>query len=220
MVGQAGLRYRAVSNSNFDEERGLFLSLPARYRRAVANVSLFGSYRYDTRDSYINPSKGIVLQGEVEHAFDMGGKAAPFTRYAAWFQYYRTLFRPGVVFALRAIGQDLEGEDLPVAVLLPIGGVNTMRGMAQDRFLDSASALINAELRVPLFWRFGGIVGFDAGKVWNMSSKFDLTDWASNLAVGLRFYLETFVVRVDVGFGQDAFGKKNTGFYFNFGHFF
>ena len=95
-----------------------------------------------------------------------------------------------------------------------------MRGMAQDRFLDSASALMNAEVRFPLYRRLGGVVGLDAGKVWNMSGKFDLEGWASNLALGLRFYLDTFVVRVDVGFGQDAFGEKNTGFYFNFGHLF
>lgn len=219
MVGQVGLRYRTVRNFNF-EPGSIFHNLAPLNRSRVTNTSIFANYRYDTRNSFINPSRGIVLQGEVEHTPDTGSNDVGYTRFAVWFQYYRVMVKPNVVFAFRAIGQDLEGDDLPVQVLLPIGGVNTMRGMAQDRFLDSASALVNAEVRFPLYRRLGGVVGLDTGKVWNMSGKFDLDGWARNLAVGLRFHMETFVVRLDIGFGEDAFGEKNTGFYFNFGHLF
>ncbi|MFC1530621.1 BamA/TamA family outer membrane protein, partial [Gemmatimonadota bacterium] len=176
--------------------------------------------RYDTRDSFINPTRGVVVQGEMEHIPDIGSNDVPYTRWGAQLQFFRVLREPDVIFAFRGVTQDLEGEALPIAVLLPIGGVNSMRGMAQDRYLDSASALINAEVRFPLYRRLGGVAGFDAGKVWNQSRNFDLEYWATNLAVGLRYYLDTFVVRVDIGFGRDAFGGENTGFYFNFGHLF
>ncbi|MFC1500464.1 BamA/TamA family outer membrane protein [Candidatus Zixiibacteriota bacterium] len=219
MVAQVGIRFRTVRNFNF-QIPSIFDSLAPLNRARVTNTSIYANFRYDTRDSFINPSRGIVLQGEVEHIPDTFSNDVPHTRLSGWFHYFRMIRDPGVIFAFRAIAQDLEGEGLPVQVLLPVGGVNTMRGMAQDRFLDSASALINAEVRFPLYRRLGGVVGFDAGKVWNMSRNFDLERWASNLAVGLRYYLETFVVRVDIGFGQDAFGEKNTGFYFNFGHLF
>jgi len=219
LIGQVGLRYRTVRNFNFEED-SLFYTLHPRHRGRVTNTSVFAVFRYDSRDSYINPSRGIVLQAEIEHIPDLEANDVPHTRYTATLQYYRPLIAPDVVFAFRAIARDLEGADLPVQVLLPIGGVNTMRGMAQDRFLDSASALVNAEIRFPLLWRFGGVAGVDAGKVWNMAGKFDLDGWARNLALGLRFYLETFVVRMDIGFGRDAFGESNTGFYFNFGHLF
>jgi hypothetical protein len=36
-----------------------------------------------------------------------------------------------------------------------------------------------------------------------------------NSLVGLRFSMDTFVVRADLGFG-----KETTGFYLNFGHLF
>jgi len=219
LVGQAGLRYRTVRNDNFEDD-SLFYSLHPRHRGRVTTAALFIAFRHDTRDSYINPSRGIVLQAEIDHVPHLSINDVAVTRYSAQVQYFRPLFTPEVIFACRAIGQDLEGSDLPVHVLLPIGGVHTMRGMAQDRFLDSASALVNAEVRFPLIWRLGGVVGYDTGKVWNMSTKFDLHDWARNVAVGLRCYLETFVVRFDIGFGRDAFGEKNTGFYFNFGHLF
>jgi hemolysin activation/secretion protein len=100
-------------------------------------------------------------------------------------------------------------------LLLPVGGGNTLRGYPQDRYLDKTAAVANVELRFPIYWRFGGVVGYDAGKVWNSLPKFDFHRWATNPMVGLRFYMDTFVVRADVGFG-----KETTGFYLNFGHMF
>jgi len=113
--------------------------------------------------------------------------------------------------------QGLMDGSLPVQVLLPLGGVNTLRGYPQDRFLGKVNALFNAEVRFPLFWRFGGVVGLDTGKVWDSFEDFkiNLRGWAADLNVGLRFYMDTFIVRVDVGFS-----KETMGFFFNFGHLF
>jgi len=219
LVAQVGIHYRSVVPSNFETD-SIIYSLSTYLRQPVTNTSIFTNLRYDTRDSFINPTRGVVLQADMEHIPDLDMNDVPYTRWAAQRQIFRVLRKPDVVFAFRGIAQDLEGHALPVAVLLPIGGVNSMRGMAQDRLLDSASALINAEVRFPIHRRLGGVAGFDAGNVWNMSSKMDLSGWASNLALGLWYYMETFVVRVDIGFGRDAFGDRNTGFYFNFGHLF
>ena len=84
-----------------------------------------------------------------------------------------------------------------------------------DRYLDKSYALMNAELRFPLIGRLGGMVGTDAGKVMPSLKRFDLKGWAVNPAFGLRYYMKTFVVRMDIGLGRET-----TGFYFNFGHLF
>ncbi|MCX6601920.1 MAG: hypothetical protein NT025_10240, partial [bacterium] len=107
------------------------------------------------------------------------------------------------------------GDDLPVQVLPSIGGNSTLRGSPQDRYLDQAAALANAELRFPIWWRFGGVAGMDAGRVWHNVKELSRRDWASNPVFGLRFYMDTFVVRVDAGLGRET-----TGLYFNFGHAF
>jgi endonuclease/exonuclease/phosphatase family metal-dependent hydrolase len=215
IVGQFGLKYKTVRNFNFSDTSKLLFQ-PSGLSSSKANfTSINLSFRYDTRNSFINPSKGLVLLGETEYAPKLSFTNTTFARYAGWLQYYSILFYPNTIFAFRTGLQTLAGKNLPVQVLLPIGGNNTLRGYPQDRFLDKTDALINAELRFPIFWRFGGILGFDAGKVWHSISKIDLKNWPNNPVFGLRFYMDTYVIRLDVGLG-----KEITGFYFNFGQIF
>jgi outer membrane protein assembly factor BamA len=215
LVGQVGWRYKTVGNFNFSEESRLRSLPPALNASRVSYASVFFSLRYDTRSSYINPSRGSVLQGDAEVVPHSGLENVKFTHLSAWAQHYTELFIPKTVLAVRLGMQALMGSDLPVQVLLPIGGGSTLRGSPQDRYLDKVSAVANAELRFPIFWRFGGVAGFDFGKVWGDLKDFDLHRWAANPVLGLRFYMNTFVVRCDVGFG-----KETTGLYFNFGQVF
>jgi outer membrane protein assembly factor BamA len=215
LVGQLGWRYKTVRNFNFSEESRLRSLAPALNASRVSYASVFFSLRYDTRNSYINPSQGSVLQGDAEVVPHSGLENVTFTRLSVWAQHYTELLIPKTVLALRLGMQGLMGSDLPVQVLLPIGGGSTLRGSPQDRYLDKVSAVGNAELRFPISWRFGGVAGFDFGKVWGALNDFDLHRWAVNPVAGLRFYMNTFVVRCDVGFG-----KETTGLYFNFGHVF
>ena len=213
-VGQLGLKYFTVNNTPKKEADPAQVLPDALDLGRASYASVFGALRYDDRDSFINPSEGVVLQAEAEYAPASGGRAA-FGRAAAWFQYYAVLFYPKTVFAFRLGGQSLLGGDVPTQFLLPLGGNQTLRGYPQDRFLDRAQILVNAEVRFPIVWRLGGVVGLDAGKVAPSIGGLSLKGWAANPTIGLRFTMDTFVVRMDVGFGPDAMGL-----YFNFGHIF
>jgi outer membrane protein assembly factor BamA len=215
LVGQLGWRYKTIRNYNFSEESRLLRLPPSLNASRVSYASVFFNLRFDTRDSYINPSQGCMLQWEAEVVPHSGIENVTFARLSAWAQHYTELLMPKTVLALRLGMQGLTGDDLPVQVLLPIGGSTTLRGSPQDRYLDKVAAVANAELRFPVFWRFGGVAGFDLGKVWGELKDFDLHRWAVNPVAGLRFYMNTFVVRCDVGFG-----KETTGLYFNFGQVF
>ncbi len=214
-VGQFGLKYITIRNFNYSDTSKLLMLQSPLSSSKVNYSSINLSLRYDTRNSFINSSRGLVISGETEFAPKMSFTNTTFTRYSGWFQYYSMLFYPKTVFAFRVGLQTLTGKNLPVQVLLPIGGNNTLRGYTQDRFLDHTSALINAELRFPVYWRLGGMLGMDAGKVWNSIGKLDLKNWANNPVLGLRFYMDTYVIRLDVGLGRET-----TGLYFNFGHIF
>jgi outer membrane protein assembly factor BamA len=214
-VGQAGLRFRAVRNFGFSADSRLANLEPVLNRSRASYASLLLLWRFDTRDSYVNPANGWVVQGETELAPAIGLNDASFARYSFWVQRYSSLSGGKIILALRMGIQVLAGNKLPVQVLLPIGGNNTLRGSPQDRYLDKTAALCNFEIRFPMVWRIGGVVGADAGKVWRDISKTDLRRWATSPLAGLRLYMDTFVVRADVGFG-----KEITGFYLNFGHIF
>ncbi len=214
-VGQAMIRHEAIQNFNFEPESRLRDLPPALNSGNATYTSGDLSLRYDTRNSFINPSRGIVLDGEAEFApkWDLGNTS--FERCAGWFQCYSGLFYPTTVFALRIGLQQVFGDNLPIQILSSLGGTNTMRGYPQDRYLDKACGLVNAELRFPIYWRIGGVTGFDAGKVWQSVAELDVRRWAFNPVVGLRLYMDNYVVRADVGFG-----KEGAGFYLNFGQLF
>jgi endonuclease/exonuclease/phosphatase family metal-dependent hydrolase len=215
LVGQLGLRYKTVRNFNFATDSRLRELPPALNAGRADYASVFSNWRFDSRDSYVNPSQGLVLQGEVEWAPRSSLGNVAFVRTSLWAQAYATLFFPKTVLALRCGAQELFGKDLPAQVLLSIGGNSSLRGSPQDRFLGPSSVLANAELRFPIFWRLGGVLGLDAGRVGESLSELSFRGWAVNPTVGLRFIMNTFVARFDVGFG-----KETTGIYFNFGHLF
>lgn len=214
-TAQLGVHGKTVRNFAFEPLTRLpAASLNASRGRAGA-VSLPVVLRYDSRNNFLSPSRGTVLQVEAEPALPLNRDLLHFTRLAAQIQTYHVLFYPRTVLALRVRVEQMLGDDLPVQFLLPIGSSTTLRGYAQDRYLDKARAFGNAEARFPLYGRLSGVAGYDAGKVWPELSLMDARGWASNPVFGLRLDMITFVARVDVGLGPET-----TGIYFNFGHIF
>jgi outer membrane protein assembly factor BamA len=111
--------------------------------------------------------------------------------------------------------QSVTGSNLPIHTFATLGGNKTLRGFPQDRFLDHAMLLGNIEVRFPLIWRFDGVLFLDGGNVWKDVRAVGLKGWKKNEGVGLRFVLDTFIVRADLGISSEA-----SGFYLNFGHLF
>jgi endonuclease/exonuclease/phosphatase family metal-dependent hydrolase len=214
-VSQVTVKYRMIRNFDFERSTGLAALAPSLNSGIARMASLTLTHRMDTRNSYINPSRGVVLQAEIEQGFTSAVSNVAFTRTTGFFQGYATLFYPKTVFAVRGIIAAVDGPDLPVQSLLSVGGTNTLRGSPQDRYLDRVGSVMNAEIRFPVLWRLGGVLGLDAGKVWRRAAELDLRSWSSNPVVGLRLYMDTFVVRADLGFGAET-----TGFYLNFGQLF
>jgi outer membrane protein assembly factor BamA len=204
VVVSAAARWRVVRNFGFDEGSRLAQLPPALNQGRAANASLLLAARYDTRDHLLAPSRGTVLQAELEHAPSASFNDAPFTRVAASLSRFVTIVPGRLVFAGRIGAQQLVAGTLPVQFLLPLGGNQTLRGEPLDRYLDKATLLCNAELRFPLYRRLGAVAGLDAGKVWSDLRKADMHDWSFDPMLGLRYALETYIVRFDVGFGMDA----------------
>ena len=55
----------------------------------------------------------------------------------------------------------------------------------------------------------------DAGSVWPSWKEINFRNIAVDIGWGLRYYLQNFVVRFDMGFSEEG-----VGIYFNFNHVF
>ena len=214
-IASSGLRYKTIANNNLGENSKLKSTGNALNTSRINATSFFINARYDTKNSFINPSEGVFIKGEIEYIPNIIINNVNYVKIYSDLQYYYTIHFIKTIFATRMKIESLIGYNLPVQVLLPVGGNRTVRGEPQDRFLDMSSAVFNAELRYPIYWRFGGIIGFDAGKVWHSIDKMDFARWVLSPALGLRFYFDRFVVRFDAGFSREY-----TGFYFNVEHIF
>ncbi|MGE5681591.1 MAG: BamA/TamA family outer membrane protein [Bacillota bacterium] len=215
LYGQFGIKYKSSSNSNLSEGGILIKHNDPLSRSTLRSHSVYFLFRYDTRDSYINPSQGITLQGTYEYAFQSQLVNINYTYWESSFNYYTHFLFQNTTLALKTALQTVLSERSPVQILLPLGGNKTLRGYPQDRFLDKAVTLVNSEIRFPVYKRLGAIAGFDIGKVWPSISKINLNRWVCSPALGLRFYMENFIIRLDAGFSNES-----TGIYLNFNHIF
>ncbi len=211
LVAQAQLKFKRMWSYGFEDDSRLRLRADNATTSDLSSIAL--RLRHDTRNSTLQTSSGHVLQAEVEQALDLTPHGSAWTRLGATVQSYSEI--AGVVFAARVMLQQIFGDDVPVQQMLAVGGNRTLRGQPENRFLERSSAVLNAEFRIPLIWRFGLMLGVDAGTVGK-----DLPDvadarWSVTPVVGLRFAFDTFIVRGDVGWSPDALGV-----YFNIGQVF
>lgn len=222
-IGQIGMKYKSTRNFNFENSivSTSLINLSGEMNPDKANyLSLFLNMRYDTRNSFINPYRGIVLLAEGELAPKFKFTNSNFRRYGLTFQSYSKLFYPLTILAFRFNYQNISGGQIPIQNLLSLGGNQTLRGYPQDRFLDRVSIVTNAELRFQIYWRLSGVAGIDLGRVLNNNSDLSFSNWHSNPNLGLRFYMDTFIVRLDVGMSSEQPGSTSTlGRYFRLSFF-
>lgn len=218
-VVEAGISYKLFNSFNFDTA-GVLENTPSDLNNKNIQYQSFRvNVRYDTRNSFINPSDGYVAQLETESAFESSISNVGFVKAGLNLQNFISLFHPKIILASRVLAQIILPSDVPFQIQLPIGGNRTVRGLQQDRYLSSSTFVFNNEIRFPIWWRFGGIAGLDIGTT-GSTNDYDFYDdklsgWIFSPAAGLRFYMDNFVVRFDLGFSKDY-----TGIYFNFGHMF
>jgi hypothetical protein len=172
---------------------------------------------YDSRDNEFAPVKGMFHDLSARtwlHAlggqFDGWGMNLTLRFYAPVIPCY-----PGLVFALRLMGDVMDGE-VPFYMLASTGGLialddvlggsDSIRGLLRNRFQGNVKVLGNAELR----WRFVRVwelefeaaAGLDAGRVWYQLGRSDGGGLKLGSAVGLRIaWSHHFVIRFDYGIG-------------------
>lgn len=165
----------------------------------------------DTRDNIYFPMKGELFELNAMVYKEFLGSDFDFTDLTLDLRKYFTFFSSHV-FAVQSLLK-IQSGTVPFMNLSKIGGEFNMRGYFEGRFRDKNLLVLQAEYRLPLFWRFGlvGFAGF--GNVAEKFSELKPGKLKSSYGLGLRFLFdkkEKIRIRMDIGFGKDS-----TGFYFS-----
>lgn len=191
---------------------------------------------YDTRDFEPDPDKGIVV--ELNHSVVSKYNASDYEynkTFAQFMFFYMPLpiFFEELVVAGRAAAHYSAGN-VPFfeyryiwsidGAQEGLGGVRTLRGYRQDRFVAPVMGWGNLEIR----WRFAtlrlgddlftfSLVPFyDLGKVWDRPKDMDLMGYAHSHGVGLRtIWNQATVILFDY-----AVSREDRQFFIEFGHVF
>ena len=175
---------------------------------SINGVALSGIY--DTRDDLFNPHVGTYVTGGISHA-GLGG-SFNFNKYNAEIRHYYPIADRHTI-ALRGWYGKVTGNNIPGSEFFYAGGVDTLRGYTQNRFVGTDFLVLNAEYRFPLgnIKFLNGAIFADYGNAWfpgitDSTLKFDG-------GVGLRIVFPSLglgVIRVDYAFSQDG-GRASIG---------
>lgn len=213
-----GLVYEFQRVLNVDYERGGLFDKQAVAGRQPYHVSGVGlSYTYDTRNSAFAPNRGGLFQVQFNHFAPLLGSDFQYTNYVLDARLFRQIGRRQVL-ALQAYAF-LNSGNVPLRSLASFGGANSMRGYYDGRYRDRNQAVLQAEYRLPLFWRLGAVAFGSIGNVAYNADELSFQQLKAAYGAGLRLALnrrERLNLRVDYGFG----GHTGSGLYFQLGEAF
>jgi hypothetical protein len=189
----------------------------------------------DTRDFEPDPNNGVVAEVSGEFGTRALGSEFEFARVLGVLRGYWSPFQrqADLVLAGRALYQvQTRGTPFFSMNVLPftedfrlgMGGVRTLRGYRQDRFVGHVMALTNLEVR----WTLGHLkaldqdFGFilapfvDLGRTFERASQTSFSGWKRGQGAAVRIaWNQATIVMVDYGVSSE-----DTGLYINFNHIF
>lgn len=176
---------------------------------------------YDARDNVFYPTRGVVADLSLlyRNRSVEKGTAAPttrFNRYAADVSSYHQL-PARAVLALNYFASFTAGT-APFNALSLLGGTRRLRGYYEGRYRDQNAALLQGELRLPVYRRLGAVLFGGVGALGNEQDLLRLRRPKAAYGGGLRFVLnrrDHLNLRLDYGLG-----RQSSGFYLTIGEAF
>ena len=165
--------------------------------------------RWDSRNSKTDPSKGLLLEGDMEYSKRLFGSETDFTRATFETRGFYPLF-PGNerhVFGVRFF-LDYTNGDVPFYHLPQLGGIFFNRGLIEGRFRDSLSLTGNWEYRLKIYNRLHWAFFVDAGNVFHEFKETTFRDTKITGGTGMRYYVppgDLLLARIDGGLSTEGF---------------
>jgi hypothetical protein len=172
---------------------------------------------WDSRDSTVEPTRGFLIDFSGTWSLvTFGGSSYPAVSMDA--RLFHSPFTGSKVVLAAQLCAAFAGGAPPFQELPRLGGDELMRGYYDGRYRDNALVAAQAEIRIPVWWRFGLALFCSAGQVAQDPLSFRFENTKVSGGAGLRFVLDEksrASLRADVAVGEDG-----ADFYFNLGEAF
>ena len=212
----------------------------------VYSLSLYGVR--NTKNNFFNPTNGALTDLSVAFSHSIGETKTGerdvkqyLTLVSSWQRYQPLGFSLSKKAARAILATRIKGgailefgdtKDIPVSDLFFAGGATTVRGYQEQllgpTLLDENGNekaiggkllyLMNAEVRLPLFWLIVGELFLDAGNVWREIEQFKVSDIKFTTGLGLVFLTPVGPVRFEYGvkLNPDSADKQPDAFHIGF----
>lgn len=166
-------------------------------------LGLGGGMLLEARDNIYYPRHGHFAEVTALWHSAAIGSDFTFGRLRADLRGYRSA--GPVVFAGNVYAEGVAGTP-PFQILPLLGGSSRMRGYREGRYRDTVYWTTQAEVRVPLFWRFGATAFASAGEVGPRvgTDLFNKVQLAAGIGGRLRLNDEGVHGRVDLAYGANG----------------
>jgi len=177
----------------------------------IFNSGLGGSFDYDSRDSPLNASEGMLIK--LECLFYSKAIASDFNYQIIEFDYrqYLSIIRDGSGLAWQ-LKTRLGFQDVPWVDMSKLGSINDLRGYYWGQFRDNSMVFVLMEYRHSFFdgskmkfSKHGMVFWFGGGTVF--STPKSINNGIFNIGAGYRYELQPGMnLRIDAGFGIESIG--------------
>ena len=160
---------------------------------------------YDTRDNIYSTYTGEYIAFNAMFYGHATGSAFSFSRWNLDVRKFFPVMNNNII-ALQGLFTLANGTE-PFYTMAGLGGEYNMRGYYQGRFRDNDMAVLQAEYRLPVWWRFGLVAFADAGEVAHTMGGFTMPGIHYTYGAGIRFTVirkQRIGVCLDYGMASDA----------------
>ncbi len=181
------------------EKGGMIDTLGLLGSMGVVTSSLGLAMALENRDSLFFPTKGYYIESKALFFRTYFGSDVDFFRFDLDLRYYISFVKRQVL-ALNAILNHTSG-DVPIQMMPKLGNYQMMRGYPMGKFTDKDLWAVQAEYRMPVWWKIGASVFVGIGQVAPEVSKFNSNDIKIAFGYGLRYLLDKaqhLNVRLDI----------------------
>lgn len=169
---------------------------------------------YDTRDHVLHPRRGVYVEVSALWFPDALGTTG-YHRGRLDARRFLPLGARGTL-AYRAYLEG-SGGNVPVLLLPALGGSERLRGYYQGRLRDRFAGSLQAEVRVPVWWRFDGAAFAEMGQVAHGLGELFSGRAEHSTGAGLRYRVSEDGARIRLDF---AVGRRGSGLYLTIGEAF